>query len=91
MEYSARELRRSVRYISQAADLMSREHLLLNLDSLPKWAGVGGAPKIEKLISSLCDSGYSAARIPDIEPLLATDAPFEIVLEQVREHASSPK
>lgn len=91
VEYSARELRRSVRYISQAADLMSREHLLLNLDSLPKWAGVGGAPKIEKLISSLCDVGYSAARIPDIEPLLATDAPFEIVLEQVREHASSPK
>ena len=63
----------------------------LNLESLPKWAGVSGAPKIEKLISSLCDVGYSAARIPDIEPLLATDAPFEIVLEQVREHASSSK
>ena len=38
VEYSTRELRRSVRYISDAADLMSREHLLLNLDSLPRWA-----------------------------------------------------
>ncbi len=91
IEYSTREIRRSVRYISQAADLMSREHLLLNLDSLPKWAGVGGAPKIEKLILSLSDAGHAAARLPDIEPLMVTDAPFETVLQHVRKLSASPK
>ncbi len=91
VEYSARELKRSVRYISDAADLMSREHLLLNLDSLPRWAGVGGAPKLEKLISSLSDDGHSAARLPDLEPLLVTDAAFDIVLEHVRKTSPSSK
>jgi hypothetical protein len=91
VEYSGRELRRSVRYISDAADLMSREHLLLNLDSLPRWAGVGGAPKLEKLIASLIGAGYCAARLPDLEPLLITDAPFDTVLEQVRNKAPSTK
>ena len=91
IEYSTRELRRSVRYISQAADLMSREHLLLNLDSLPKWAGVGGAPKIEKLILSLSYAGHAAAILPDIEPLMVTDAPFETVLQHVRKLSASPK
>ena len=91
VEYSARELKRSVRYISDAADLMSREHLLLNLDSLPRWAGVGGAPKLEKLISSLSNDGHSAARLPDLEPLLVTDAAFDTVLEHVRKTSPSSK
>lgn len=91
VEYSARELRRSVRYISDAADLMSREHLLLNLDSLPRWAGIGGAPKIEKLIASILQEGFSAARLPDLEPLLVTDAPFETVLKHVRKTSPSTK
>ena len=87
VEYSTRELRRSVRYISEAADLMSREHLLLNLDSLPRWAGIGGAPKLEKLIASLIEDGHCAARLPDLEPLLITDAPFETVLQHVRKNS----
>ncbi|MCH1422707.1 MAG: hypothetical protein L7U62_04350 [Candidatus Poseidoniaceae archaeon] len=91
IEYSARELRRSVRYIADAADLMSREHLLLNLDSLPKWAGVGGAPKLETLIGGLIEAGYAAARLPDLEPLLVTDAPFDTVLEHVRSTSKSSK
>lgn len=91
VEYSTRELRRSVRYISDAADLMSREHLLLNLDSLPRWAGVSGPPKLEKLIAGLIEEGYCAARLPDLEPLLITDAPFNTVLEQVRNKAVSTK
>ena len=91
IEYSARELKRSVRYISDAADLMSREHLLLNLDSLPRWAGVGGAPKLEKLIGSLIGDGHCAARLPDLEPLLITDAVFSVVLEHVRKMSPSTK
>ncbi|MCP2504900.1 MAG: hypothetical protein NLN65_06365, partial [Candidatus Poseidoniaceae archaeon] len=91
VEYSTRELRRSVRYISEAADLMSREHLLLNLDSLPRWAGIGGAPKLEKLIASILEEGYCAARLPDLEPLLVTDAPFETVLQHVRKNSPLTK
>ena len=88
--HSARELRRSVRYIADAAELMSREHLLLNLDALPRLAKVGGAPKMEKLLSALVEAGYAAARYPDLEPMLVTDAPFESVIEVVRMcHAST--
>jgi tRNA (guanine26-N2/guanine27-N2)-dimethyltransferase len=84
-DYATRELCRSVRYISQASDLMSREHLLLNLDSMPKWAGTTGAPKIEKLIQKLIDNGNCAARVPDSEPVFITDAPFEKVLLILKE------
>lgn len=88
--HSARELRRSVRYIADAAELMSRNHLLLNLDALPRLAKVGGAPKMEKLLSALVEAGYAAARYPDLEPMLVTDAPFESVIEVVRMcHAST--
>lgn len=83
-EHSARELRRSVRYIADAAELMSREHLLLNLDALPRLAKVGGAPKMDKLLNAIVDAGYAAARYPDLEPMLVTDAPFESVIDVVR-------
>ena len=89
VEHSARELRRSVRYIADAADLMSREHLLLNLDALPRLAGVGGAPKMEKLLAELTGRGRAAARYPDLEPMLVTDAPFEVVIEAVKSARTS--
>jgi tRNA G26 N,N-dimethylase Trm1 len=83
-EYAQRELRRSVRYIAQAADLMSREHLLLHMDDLPNMASVGQAPKMETLFTALHEAGFAAARVPDIDPFFVTDAPLEQVLETVR-------
>tara|TARA_B110000305_G_scaffold169585_1_gene187458 strand:- start:1058 stop:2422 length:1365 start_codon:yes stop_codon:yes gene_type:complete len=85
IEYSQRELRRSVRYIADAADLMSRDHLLINLDSLPKWAGTGGAPKMEKIIAALQQLNFAAARLPDLEPVFVTDAAFTDVIKIVRQ------
>ena len=85
IEYSQRELRRSVRYIADAADLMSRNHLLINLDSLPKWAGTGGAPKMEKIIAALKQLNFDAARLPDLEPVFVTDATFTDVIKIVRQ------
>jgi len=85
IEYSQRELRRSVRYIADAADLMSRDHLLINLDSLPKWAGTGGAPKMEKIIAALQQLNFAAARLPDLEPVFVTDAAFADVIKIVQE------
>lgn len=84
IEHSAREVKRGVRYISEAADLMGREHLLLSLDALPRLAGVGGAPKMEKLLEVLNESGHAAARYPDLEPMLVTDAPFDAVIQAVQ-------
>ena len=78
-----------MRYIAQAADLMSREHLLLNLDALPRLAGVGGAPKMEKLLESLTEMGHAAARYPDLEPMLVTDAPFDDVVQAVKKARDS--
>ena len=83
-EYAQRELRRSVRYIAQAADLMSREHLLLHMDDLPNMASVGQAPKMETLFAALHEVGFAAARVPDIDPFFVTDAPLKQVLETVR-------
>ena len=85
IEYSQRELRRSVRYIAGAADLMSRSHLLINLDSIPKWTGVAGAPKMEVIISALHQNNFAAARAPDLEPIFVTDATFEDVKKIVQQ------
>ena len=83
-EYAQRELRRSVRYIAEAADLMSREHTLYHMDDLPNMAGTGQAPKMEALFSALHDGGFAAARVPDIDPFFVTDAPFSTVMEATR-------
>ena len=88
-EYAQREIRRSVRHIAEAADLMSREHLLLHIDDVPNMAGVPHAPKMETLFSSIQERGYSAARIPDIDPFFVSDAPLETVLDCVRSLVAS--
>ena len=79
-EYAQRELRRSVRYIAEAADLMSREHTLYHMDDLPNMAGTGQAPKMEALFEALQAKGHAAARVPDIDPFFVTDAPHDQVM-----------
>ena len=74
-----------MRYIADAADLMSRDHLLINLDSLPKWAGTGGAPKMEKIIAALQQLNFAAARLPDLEPVFVTDAALADVIKIVQQ------
>ena len=83
-KYAARELVRSVKYISQAADLMSREHTLYHMDDLPNMAGTGHAPKMETLFDAVQESGYAAARVPDIDPFFVTDAPHDVLMDIVR-------
>ena len=82
--YAEREIRRSVRYIAQAASLLSSEHLLLAFDQLPRFAGVGSLPTMERLIDALNEAGHLSARVPDLRPFIATHAPFETVLETIR-------
>tara|TARA_B100000900_G_scaffold302877_1_gene261432 strand:- start:5345 stop:6700 length:1356 start_codon:yes stop_codon:yes gene_type:complete len=84
LEYAKRELIRSVKHISNAAEIMSREHLLINLDSLPRWSKTSGAPKIDALIEAIKGSGFYAARVPDLEPLIATDIAFDELITIVQ-------
>ena len=84
LEYAKREIIRSVKHISNASDIMSREHLLVNLDSLPKWSNTSGAPKIERLIEAIKEKGNVAARVPDLEPMIATDIDFEELIKIVQ-------
>ena len=79
-EYAQRELRRSVRYIAEAADLMSRKHSLYHMDDVPNMAGTGQAPKMEALFEAIKAAGYAAARLPDIDPFFITDAPHDVVM-----------
>ena len=83
-EYAAREVRRSVRYIAEAASLMAKQHALYHMDDLPNMAGTGQAPKMDVLFDALHQAGFAAARVPDIDPFLATDAPHESLMDIVR-------
>ena len=79
--YAEREIRRSVRHIAQAAPLLSRDHLLLAFDELPRFANVDSLPTMERLISALNEAGHLTARVPDLRPFVATLAPFDAVIE----------
>ena len=83
-EYAAREVRRSVRYIAEAASLMAKQHALYHMDDLPNMAGTGQAPKMDVLFDALHQAGFAAARVPDIDPFFATDAPHESLMDIVR-------
>ena len=87
--YAERELRRSVRYISDASSLLSSEHLLLPYDQIAPWAKAGSMPSMIDLIEALNEAGYLTARVPDLRPYIATKAPYEVVLEMVRKMDST--
>jgi hypothetical protein len=87
--YAEREIRRSVRHIADAAQLLSSEHLLLPFDLLPRLADVGSLPTMERLIDALNETGNQTARVPDLRPFIATHAPFETVLETLRSFEST--
>ena len=88
IEYSKRELRRSVRHIASAAPIMAKDHLMLNLDSMASWCGNGQSPSLDKLFATLKEKGYLASRVQDIDPVFVTDAPFDIVSASIAELVS---
>jgi hypothetical protein len=54
------------------------------MDDLPNMAGTGQAPKMEVLFTALDEAGFSAARVPDIDPFFVTDASFADVMATTR-------
>ncbi len=81
IEHSQREIERCVRHISESAELLSGEHLLVAIDDLGVAAGVGQIPSMKKLKSGLESKGFRMARCHMPEPMFATDADWETVLE----------
>jgi tRNA (guanine26-N2/guanine27-N2)-dimethyltransferase len=84
LELSRREIIRSVRFIADSADLMSRDHLFMPIDLLPRLAGLGGPPAMNALIESLKNAGYCAARGPYMDPTILTDATLTELISVVR-------
>lgn len=81
IEHSQRELERSVRHISESAELLSGDHLLVAIDSIGIAAGIGQIPSMKKLKSGLEERGFKMSRCHMPEPMFATDADWKTVLE----------
>ena len=81
IEHSQREIERSVRQISEAAELLSGDNLLIAVDGLGIAAGVGQIPSMKKLKAGLEERGFRMARCQMPEPMFATDADWNTVLE----------
>ena len=77
LEFSRREIIRSVKFIADSADLMSRNHLFMPIDLLPRLADLAGPPAMNALIEALKLADYRAARGPNMEPTILTDATLD--------------
>ena len=84
IEHSQREIERSVRHISESADLLSGDHLLVAVDQIGIAAGIGQIPSMKKLKSGLEKRGYKMTQCQMPEPMFATNADWQIVLEVAR-------
>jgi tRNA (guanine26-N2/guanine27-N2)-dimethyltransferase len=88
IEHSRRELERTVRYISESAELLSKDHTLYAVDDLGVMAGIGQIPPVKKIILGIIDSGFLAARTHTPDPMFATDAPNDVVIDVVKSISS---
>ena len=84
IEHSKREIERSVRHISESAELLSGEHLLVALDEIGIAAEIGQIPSMKKIKSGLEDRGFKMAHCQMPEPMFATNADWQTVLEVAR-------
>ena len=84
LELSHREIIRSVRFIAESADLMSRNHLFMPIDLLPRLAGLAGPPAMNSLIGALQTAGHCAARGPNMDPTILTDATLDELITVVQ-------
>jgi tRNA (guanine26-N2/guanine27-N2)-dimethyltransferase len=87
IEHSHRELERTVRHISESAELLSQEHLLVAIDDLGVAAKVSQIPSMKKIFSALEDAGFKACRCHMPEPMFATNAPWEQVIAATKKSA----
>ena len=84
IEHSQREIERTVRHISESAELLSQDHLLVAVDQLGIAAGVGQIPSMKKIKSGLEHAGLKMARCHMPEAMFATNADWDSVLDVTR-------
>ncbi|CAI8160716.1 MAG: tRNA (guanine(26)-N(2)/guanine(27)-N(2))-dimethyltransferase [Methanobacteriota archaeon] len=84
IEHSKRELERTVRYISDCADLLSKEHVLYAVDDLGVMAGIGQIPATKAILAEIKSLGYEAERTHTPDTMIATNAPHKDVIEAVK-------
>ena len=84
IEHSQREIERSVRYLSDSAELLSQNHLLVAVDDLGVAAGVGQIPSMKKMKLGLEKAGFKMSRCQMPEAMFATDADWKTVLDVTR-------
>jgi len=84
IEHSRREIERSVVHISESAELLAKEHLLVAVNDLGIAAQIKHIPSMKKLKTGLEERGFKMARCHMPEAMFATDADWNTVLEIAR-------
>ena len=84
IEHSRREIERSVVHISESAELLAKEHLLVAVNDLGIAAQIKHIPSMKKLKAGLEERGFKMARCHMPEAMFATDADWSTVLEIAR-------
>lgn len=84
IEHSRREIERSVVHISESAELLGKEHLLVAVNDLGIAAQIKHIPSMKKLKSGLEERGFKMARCHMPEAMFATNADWNTVLEIAR-------
>ena len=81
IEHSRREIERSVVHISESANLLSQDHLLVAVNDLGIAAKIKHIPSMKKLKSGLEKEGFEMARCHMPEAMFATNADWDTVLK----------
>jgi tRNA (guanine26-N2/guanine27-N2)-dimethyltransferase len=88
-EYWRREICRSVRFIEDAAPLMSSDHLLIDIDDFAKKLKLQHIPKMENILFAFRNAGHETARVPYANPMIATFASIEESKQILRDLVNS--
>lgn len=80
VEAERRRVSRSVRHISEEAEVISSRHLVV-VDDLAAWLESGAPPSPRRIVGVLNEAGHSAGVSRYGRPSFRTDAPWEDIVE----------
>ena len=80
VEAERRRISRSVRHISEEAEVISSRHLVV-VDDLAAWLESGAPPSPRRIVGVLNEAGHSAGVSRYGRPSFRTDAPWEDIVE----------
>ena len=80
VESERRGVARSVRHISEEAEVITAGHLVV-VDDLASWLGTGAPPSPRRIVEVLNEAGYSAGVSSYGRPSFRADAPWEGIVD----------